>query len=254
MFLIKHFVASNIHLGHKINKWNPRTSNFLLGIKDNIFIIDLEQTVVMIKRALTFVKKICLNRGYIFYVPSFIQNESFIIRKNIENKIKSFPINLQDNNLILLTPKFVSSSKQRGMLYAFTQKRKNLLSLGLSSFKSTVLSSATTDKKGNDLFSTTLSPAFMTANQEVHQTFFLKPEALFLLNTNNHVALIREAAKLQIPVIAIIDSDSSVLGIRYPIPGNDDTIETQKIYTELLINTIIDAKKKEAKLILLNKN
>lgn len=245
MFLIKHFVASNIHLGHKINKWNPRTSNFILGMKDNIFIIDLEQTLIMIKRALTFVKKICLNRGYIFYVPSFFstqkdskfrkENDSLKIRTNINNKIKSFPTNLRqgENNLIYISPEFISSSKTRGMLYAFTQKRNNLYT-----FSSYTNISSNLDKNNSNL-------DFLN--------FFFKPEVLFLLDTNKNPALIKESLKLQIPIIGILDSDSNIFGIRYPIPGNDDTLETQKLYTELLLNTIIDAKKKEAKLLLSNK-
>ncbi len=78
MFLIKHFVLSNIHLGHKTNKWNPRTASFLLGMRDGIHVIDLEQTILMAKRALNFVKKVCERRGYIFFVcgtsPAEIQS------------------------------------------------------------------------------------------------------------------------------------------------------------------------------------
>jgi ribosomal protein S2 len=68
MFLIKHFVASAVHLGKKTNQWNPRTAFFLFaasptGKASAIHIIDLEQTILMIKRALTFIQKICLRDG-----------------------------------------------------------------------------------------------------------------------------------------------------------------------------------------------
>ena len=248
-------------------------------MKDNIFIIDLEQTLIMIKRALTFIKKICLNRGYIFYVPSFLPASSpkggqpgdsgigsYSIHNNIENKIKSFPSNLQENNLIFLSPEFISSSKQRGMLYAFTQKRKNLSSF--ASFSPPVITENSADKEetpgiAHSSKSAALASSGATSDASTNSSatkkntnlgFFFKPEALFLLNCNNNTALIKEAIKLQIPIVGIVDSDSNIFGIRYPIPGNDDTLETQKIYTELLLNTIIDAKKKEAQLLLYNKN
>ena len=228
MFLIKHFVASSLHLGHKTNKWNPRTSNFILGMRDGIFIIDLEQTLIMIKRALTFIKKVCLKRGYIFYIPSFIQNESFFIKNNTKS-LENPLIKKRETNLIFLYPEFFSSSKQRGMLYAWTQKRQNLYTLSL-------------DK--NELENKIqLNPNLNTSN------LFFKPEVLFILEINANTTLIKEALKLQIPIVSILDSNSNTYGIQYPIPGNNDTLEAQKLYTELLINTIIDAKKTEIKLI-----
>ena len=226
MFLIKHFVASTIHLGHKTNQWNPRTSYFLLGIRDGIFVIDLEQTLIMLRKALAFIKKICLKRGYIFYVPSqesYLENErNFFISK------KKLKINEQtDFNLIFLSPEYFSSSKQRGMLYAFTQKRKNLPRLFADA--------------GDSVSENTNFNSFSFSN------LFLRPEALFILQTRPNSALIKEAVKLQIPIVGILDSNSNPYAIQYPIPGNDDSNEAFNLYTELLINTISDAKKTEAK-------
>jgi hypothetical protein len=69
MFLIKHFVASAIHLGHKTNQWNPRTAFFLFAASPTsgtkIHIIDLEQTILMIRRALTFIQKISQSDGFL---------------------------------------------------------------------------------------------------------------------------------------------------------------------------------------------
>jgi ribosomal protein S2 len=296
MFLIKHFTASTIHLGHKINKWNPYTSYFLLGMRDGIFIIDLEQTLIMLKRALYFIKKICLKRGYIFYIPSqkiSFSNEKFI-KKNIfslnnvpnsvvnilqKQRISKFDIrinpqnfkslylqhvhnnfNIQKNkwfsnetkkiqntnSLIKESHKIISttdvytsnfnnliflssdigissfSSKQRSMLYALTQQRKNL--------------------KFNDL-----STQKNITNQFHNFNFFFKPEVLFILETNLNTTLIKEAIKLQIPIIGILDSNSYSYGIQYPIPGNNDSYTALNFYTELLIHTVMDTKKQEIK-------
>jgi len=70
------------------------------------------------------------------------------------------------------------------------------------------------------------------------------PEALFILNVNDNSILIKEAMKLQLSVIGIIDSDTNPFGVEYPIPGNDDSIESLSVYTTLLHNAIADAKKK----------
>lgn len=229
MFLIKNLIASTIHLGNKTNKWNPRTSNYLLGIRDGIFVIDLEQTIIMMKRALTFIKKVCSRRGFIFYVPLLPINKiqghvgTDKIQQNIENKIKPFTSSLEENNLIFLSPEYLSFSKQRGMLYAWTQKRKNL-------------------------YISTLNENSLVADKNAFNLFF-KPEALYIVDTNTNTALVKEALKVQIPIIGILDSNSNTYNIQYPIPGNNDNIEAQKLYTELLINSIVDAKKTEIKMI-----
>lgn len=225
MFLIKNFVASTIHLGNKTNKWNPRTSNYLLGIRDGIFVIDLEQTLIMMKRALTFIKKVCYRRGYIFYVPltNKLQGGTNSIQQNIEKKIKPFTSNLEENNLIFLSPETFSFSKQRGMLYAWTQKRKNL-------------------------YISTLNEDSLVADKNSFNLFF-KPEALFVVDVNTNTALIKEALKVQIPIIGILDSNSNTYNIQYPIPGNNDNIEAQKLYAALLTNAAINAKKTEIKMI-----
>ena len=259
MFLIKHFVASTIHLGHKTNKWNPRTSYFLLGMRDGIFVIDLEQTLIMMKRALTFIKKICLRRGYIFFIPPVLSDYGKSSKKSLYNggnlnfsrDNTKFPIKT-DVNLIFLSQEYFYSSKQRGMLYALTQKRK---SLGLYPMTKNSDSTSIVDlgncgfdnlNKQNNTYPLTLKNILKSDSRDL----FLKPEVLFTLQINKNTALIKEAVKFQIPIIGILDSNSNSYAIQYPIPGNDDSNTAFNLYTELLINTIIEAKKNEAKILL----
>ncbi len=70
---------------------------------------------------------------------------------------------------------------------------------------------------------------------------------MFILNTNSNAALVKEAIKLQIPIIAVLDSDSDPYGIQYPIPGNDDSIDAISLYTELLLAAVAAGKQNELK-------
>ncbi len=277
MFLIKHFVKYTIHLGQKINKWNPRTSYFLLGIRNKIFIIDLEQTLIMIKRALTFIKQVCLNRGYIFYIPpTILENlknfkikkkklnnivyplikENYsnlyintkILNKNIENinnnlKLKEFNNFTQINNLIFLSHEYFYSFKQRKMLYALIQKRKYLglnpltKNHNINSIQDIIISNNIINKIFNNKINLNINII----------NYYLKPEILFILQININTILIKEAVKFQIPIIGILNSNSNSYIIQYPIPGNDNNNEAFNLYTKLLINTIIDIKKIEIK-------
>jgi len=79
MFLIKDLIKADIHLGRPINKWNPRTSYYLFAIKDEIHIIDLEQSIIMLRRAMNFIKKICSRRGAILYIPHIPESKKGVL-------------------------------------------------------------------------------------------------------------------------------------------------------------------------------
>ena len=168
MFITKHFITSAIHLGHKINEWNPKMAYYLfaisptnnqkfLGKKAAIHIIDLEQTVIAMKRAFKFIQKICANRGYLLCI-----------------------------------------------------------------------------------FGNSLNPIGQAKIQKTKV-----PQALFFLCPNTSI---KEAIKLRIPVVAVCDSNTNLFGIEYPIPGNDDGIESHTLYTKWIQNAIVDGKKLEVQM------
>lgn len=183
MFLIKHFVSSAIHLGHRTSFWNPRSSYFLLGSKDGLHIIDLEQSVVYFRRAIDFIRRICLLRGSIFYIPSPLSSGPII------------PLNSH--------------------IFPCLKQSRDILS-SLTSF---------------------------------HNPFLIFPEALFILHIDSDLLLIKESIKLQIPLIAILDSNCNPYGIQYPIPGNSTAVDSINFYIELLTNSLVDSKKSEFSLL-----
>lgn len=186
----------------------------------------------MLRRALNFIKKICAHRGYILYVPTSNNisfNSLFLLRqrrKGTATKTKKIPKNFMP----LGTYK---ESSQRSMMgeHFCSPRRMGEQKNGL-------------EKNSQGRISFLLSS--MSSSQDMKEKRLFIPEALFLLNLGNkNKILIKEAIKVQIPVIGVLDSDSNPFGIQYPIPGNDDSLESIKLYTTLVIQTIIDMKKKE---------
>lgn len=259
-------------------------------MRDGIFVIDLEQTLIMMKRALNFIKQVSLRRGYIFYVPavsgSLRNGNSFGLEQGKSFVNQDF---LQLVQLVFLSPESFSSSKQRGILCTLTNKRQGLPIFGGGTgspkpaadqrveepleaksesvaFKKQdqdgVLRSSpsiqgypgttvdlTCSFRGQPSLGVSRKNASKTEEENSSHLCF-KPEVLFILQTIPNSALIKQAIKLQIPIVAIIDSNSNVSYIQYPIPGSDDAIQAQDFYTELLISALIDAKKNEAKALL----
>lgn len=100
---------------------------------------------------------------------------------------------------------------------------------------------------GFHIFSTIKSRDLLAPLSNFHNPFLIFPEALFILHINSNLLLIKESIKLQIPLIAILDSNCNPYGIQYPIPGNDDSIDSINFYTELLLHSFIHSKKTELK-------
>lgn len=168
-------------------------------MRAGIYIIDLEQTILMIRRALNFIKKVCELRGHVFYMPS--------------------PLNLKGG-------------------------RSGSLETAQASYLGHGLPSSGPNRPLSFLVNQMQSQKKQGAALRDDRSH-LHPEALFVYGASS--SLLREAAKLQIPVIAILDSDSNPYGVQYPIPGNDDSIDAIGLYTELFINAVADAKKNELK-------
>lgn len=228
----------------------------------------------MFRRALSFIKQICLRRGSILYLPAF----SSFIANNFENRVlKSHTFNLRDH---LHNRQNVSRLHNTSSIFStffffelntniskteelFQSKIQTLLSnLNLDNNIKNPFHSFFNIKDNNKIRSLlsdtqskpvprTLREFLLSLRQKRTDSFFI-PEALFITNTRKYQTVIRECIKLQIPIIAIIDSNSTPFGIQYPIPGNEDSIDSLLLYTEIFYNTLVTAKKDELKRLLLN--
>jgi hypothetical protein len=197
----------------------------------------------MLKRILFIIKKLCLKQGYIYYISSYLNNSyydsnskfnKFLSHLNINSNLFNFQnpfifsnnnlnikknlINQIDSNLIFLS----SNTNIRNIIHILNQKRK-LLSFNMFHYQH--------------------YSDFNTI------PFLIKPEILFIFNINQHTCLLKEAFKFQIPIIGLLNSNTNSYGIHYPLPGNSSKL-TQSLYTELLINTIINSKQSDIKFFL----
>ena len=183
----------------------------------------MEQTIVALRRALRFIKKICKKRGYLLYVP-----------------ISQISLKYGTRELFA-----VSEKRSRRIAHHKIKKKgpKNIIPLGISRNK---LSGSNRESMYKGCASYLLSN-FYTRIEKMKNARAIIPEALFILKVdNNNAILIKEAIKLQIPIIGVIDSDSNPFGIQYGIPGNDDSITALKTYKNLMIRTMMEAQKDEA--------
>tara|TARA_Y100001970_G_scaffold250005_1_gene321177 strand:- start:9158 stop:9955 length:798 start_codon:yes stop_codon:yes gene_type:complete len=220
---IKQLLEAGVHLGHKTLRWNPRMKQFIYGEKNSIHIIDLTQTVVLIKNAMKEVHKCVSSGGKILIVSTKKQAAETVLK--IATETEQFYVNYRWLGGMLTNWKTIQNSiKRLKKLDSELSKedigftKKEILKLG----------------KERDKLKRSLG-GIATMNKV--------PEMIFIIDTNMESLAVKEAIKLNIPIVAILDSNSDPTGINHPIPGNDDARRSIDLYCELLKETILDAKK-----------
>ena len=224
---IKQLLEAGVHLGHKTLRWNPRMKKFIYGEKNSIHIIDLTQTVVMLKSAMKEVHKCISGGGKILIVSTKKQASETVLK--LATETDQYYVNYRWLGGMLTNWKTIQNSIKR------LKKLEEDLSKEDTGFtKKEIL------KLGKERDKLKRSLGGISNMKKV-------PEMIFIIDTNTESLAVKEAIKLQIPIVAILDSNSDPTGINFPIPGNDDARRSIDLYCELLKQTILDGKKFIAK-------
>ena len=220
---IKNLLEAGVHLGHKTLRWNPRMSKFIFGSKNSIHIIDLVQTLEMINTALPEIHKCISSGGRILFVSTKKQAAETIA--NIAKETSQFYVNHRWLGGMLTNWNTISNSIKRYKKLSQDLKQENT---GFT--KKEIL------KMGIQRDKLERSLGGIADMVKI-------PNMIFIIDTNIEDLAVKEALKLNIPIVAIVDTNSDPTGINYPIPGNDDARRAINLYCELIKETIIDAQK-----------
>ena len=220
---IKQLLEAGVHLGHKTLRWNPKMKKFIFGEKNSIHIIDLTQTVVYLKNALTEVHKCVSSGGKILIVSTKKQASEQV--STLAKETDQFYVNYRWLGGMLTNWNTIQNSIKR-MKMLDTQLSKD--ETGFT--KKEIL------KLGKERDKLQRSLGGIAEMKKV-------PQIIFIIDTNIESLAVKEALKLNIPIVAILDTNSDPTDIKFPIPGNDDARRSINLYCDLLKNTIINASK-----------
>jgi len=221
---IQQLLEAGVHLGHKTFRWNPKMKDYIFGKKNSIHIIDLVQTLELIKEALLKVSNVVEDGGKILFVSTKKQAAESIA--NLAKDTSQYYVNYRWLGGMLTNWKTISNSikKLKQIIEALKDEnigftKKEILKMGLK----------------RDKLERSLGGILEMKNV---------PDLIFIIDTNYEKLAIKEATKLNIPIIAILDTNSDPTDIDYPIPGNDDARRAINLYCDLLKQTIINAQEK----------
>ena len=218
-FNMRQLLEAGVHFGHQAHRWNPKMAPFIYGARNNIHILDLTQTVPMLHQALNKVSDTVASGGRVLFVATKRQASDSIAEA--AKKSAQYFINHRWLGGTLTNWKTISTSirrlRQLDEILADPQGRtkKEILNIQRERDKLNQALGGIKDMGG-------------------------VPDLLFVIDTNKEGIAIKEARKLGIPIVAIVDTNCDPDGIDFPVPGNDDAGRAITLYCDLIARAALD--------------
>ncbi|MGL4288271.1 MAG: 30S ribosomal protein S2 [Phreatobacter sp.] len=219
-FSMRQLLEAGCHFGHQAHRWNPKMNQYIFGVRNNIHILDLAQTVPMLHRALVAVSDTVAKGGRVLFVGTKRQAQESIAEG--AKKSAQYYVNSRWLGGTMTNWKTVSQSISR------LRKLDESLSHGGAGYTK---KEALTLTRERDKLERALGGI-----KDMGGT----PDLMFVIDTNKEAIAILEARRLGIPVAAIVDTNCDPDGITYPIPGNDDAGRALTLYCDLIARAAID--------------
>ncbi len=220
---IEDLLESGVHFGHNVRRWNPKMKEYIYGVRNNIHIFDLRITVELLNTALTKIHETVSKSGKILFVGTKKQCSEVV--KELAMLDNNFYVNKRWLGGTLTNWKTISNSIKRLEEVELFLK-DNDLSKNLS-------------KK--ELLDISREKQKLELNIGGVRNLNGKPDLLVVFDVIKDKIAVKEAAKLNIPVVAVVDSNADPENIDYIIPGNDDALRSINLYKNYFFETIKDA-------------
>ena len=218
---MKELLEAGVHFGHQTHRWNPKMKDFIYGEHNNIHIIDLSQTMGMLKNALGAVREVTQSGGRILFVGTKRQASETISES--ASQCAQYYVNHRWLGGTLTNWKTISNTIAR-----------------LKSIQETLDEEESAGLTKKELLKLTRERDKLELSIGGIKNMGSLPDLIFVIDTVREQIAIKEANKLNIPIAAIIDTNCDPEGITYPIPGNDDSTKSIKLYCDLVSQAALD--------------
>ena len=220
---MRQMLEAGVHFGHQTRYWNPKMAPYIFGSRSNIHIINLEKTVPLFNEALKYLEQVAANRGKILFVGTKRTTRAVIEEEAIRSGMPyvnhrwlgGMLTNFKTIKQSIARMKELEAMRDDGRLQRFSKKE------GLGMLREL-------EKLTNSL----------GGIRDVDRL----PDVLFVLDVGYEKNAVAEAQKLGIPVVGIVDTNNSPVGIDYIVPGNDDSIRAVQLYVQGAATAILQGK------------
>jgi small subunit ribosomal protein S2 len=217
---MRSLLEAGAHFGHQTHRWNPKMDRYIFGSRSNIHIIDLSQSIPLLHQALVAVRDVAAKGGRVLFVGTKRQAADPVAEA--AKRCAQYYMNNRWLGGTLTNWKTVSGSIAR---------LRELDAL---------LESGGEGRVKKELLNLTRERDKLELSLGGIKDMGSVPDIMFVIDTNKEAIAIQEARKLNIPIIAILDTNSDPDGITYPVPGNDDAARAIQTYCDLIADAVLD--------------
>ena len=219
---MREMLEAGVHFGHQTRFWNPKMAPYIYGHRNKIHIINLEKTLPAFEEALKFVRQLSAKRGTILMVGTKRQARDIVAAEAERAGVPS--VNQRWLGGTLTNFKTVKTS---------LKKLKDMQAQIDAGTQPAI-------KKEALMFTRDLNK--LDKNLGGIQDMVALPDALFVIDVGYHKIAVQEAKKLGIPVIGVVDTNHSPIGIDYVIPGNDDSAKAVALYAKAVADAVLEGR------------
>lgn len=222
---MKDLLEAGVHFGHQTNRWNPKMKPLIYTERKGIHIIDLQKTAAQIKEAYNFIVSVVANGESVLFVGT---------KKQAQSAVKDEATRCQ--------MPYVNYRWLGGMLTNYETIKKSIDKLYN-------LEKLLLDEKQIEHYTKKEIIKFEKEKQKMEKVLggikemYQLPKAVFTVDTRTERIAIKEAVKLHIPVIAIVDTNNDPTDIKFPIAGNDDAIRAVSLITSIMANAVMEGRR-----------
>ena len=220
---MRQMLEASVHFGHQTRYWNPKMAEYIFGARNKIHIVNLEKTLPLFTEAQDFVRRLAANKGTVLFVGTkrqareIIQEEAtragapYVDYRWLGGMLTNYKTVKQSIKRLEEKSVILENAEQSGL------NKKELLDLQREVDKLQRSLGGIKDMKG-------------------------LPDAIFVIDTGYQKGTIVEAEKLGIPVIAVVDTNNSPEGVKYVVPGNDDSAKAIRLYCRGIADAVLEGK------------
>jgi small subunit ribosomal protein S2 len=215
---MKELLEAGVHFGHQTKRWNPKMKEYIFGERNGIYIIDLQKTLKLFKEASKFVTELCSTGKMILFVGTKRQAQDAVAE---EATRAGMP--------------YINQRWLGGLLTNWVTVQKSVKRLQELDEMATDGRYELLTKK--EVIKLERERKHLQANLAGIKSMKRLPDALFIVDSNNEAIAVKEARKLGIPVVAVVDTNCDPTVVDYVIPGNDDALRAIRLFTSKIADS-----------------
>jgi small subunit ribosomal protein S2 len=218
---MKELLEAGVHFGHQTKRWNPKMKEYIFGERNGIYIIDLQKTLKMFKDASKYVTDLCASGKTVLFVGTKRQAQDAVAE---EATRAGMP--------------YINQRWLGGLLTNWVTVQKSVKRLQELDEMATDGRYELLTKK--EVIKLERERKHLQANLAGIKNMKRLPDALFIVDSNNEAIAVKEARKLGIPVVAVVDTNCDPTVVDYVIPGNDDALRAIRLFTSKISDSAIE--------------